>query len=47
MLHNIAIAEYSRDGYPDPKKLLEVLNNIEVCYFCYVFVILAGGRQCY
>ncbi|XP_061978153.1 zinc finger BED domain-containing protein DAYSLEEPER-like isoform X2 [Populus nigra] len=30
VLHNIAIAEYSRDGYPDPKKLLEVLNNIEI-----------------
>ncbi|XP_011020187.1 PREDICTED: CCR4-NOT transcription complex subunit 10-like [Populus euphratica] len=29
VLHNIAIAEYCRDGYPDPKKLLEVLNNIE------------------
>ncbi|KAI9378646.1 hypothetical protein POPTR_018G126100v4 [Populus trichocarpa] len=29
VLHNIAIAEYCRDGYPDPKKLLEILNNIE------------------
>ncbi|KAL3585464.1 hypothetical protein D5086_012331 [Populus alba] len=29
VLHNIAIAEYCRDGYPDPKKLLGVLNNIE------------------
>ncbi|KAJ6922064.1 hypothetical protein NC652_015889 [Populus alba x Populus x berolinensis] len=30
VLHNIAIAEYCRDGYPDPKKLLGVLNNIEI-----------------
>ncbi|KAJ6912910.1 CCR4-NOT transcription complex subunit 10-like [Populus alba x Populus x berolinensis] len=29
VLHNIAIAEYCRDGYPDPKKLLGVLNNVE------------------
>ncbi|KAJ6408091.1 hypothetical protein OIU84_011405 [Salix udensis] len=29
VLHNIAIAEYCRDGYPGPKKLLEVLNSIE------------------
>uniref|UniRef100_A0A6N2KIC9 CCR4-NOT transcription complex subunit 10 n=1 Tax=Salix viminalis TaxID=40686 RepID=A0A6N2KIC9_SALVM len=29
VLHNIAIAEYCRDGYPGPKKLLEVLNAIE------------------
>uniref|UniRef100_A0A6N2NGB3 CCR4-NOT transcription complex subunit 10 n=1 Tax=Salix viminalis TaxID=40686 RepID=A0A6N2NGB3_SALVM len=29
VLHNIAIAEYCQDGYPDPRKLLETLNNIE------------------
>ncbi|XP_057968506.1 uncharacterized protein LOC131157997 [Malania oleifera] len=29
VLHNIAIAEYFRDGCSDPKKLLEVLNNVK------------------
>ncbi|GLT29674.1 hypothetical protein SLA2020_045250 [Shorea laevis] len=29
VLHNIAIAEYFRDGCLDPKKLLEVLNNVK------------------
>nr|CAN83603.1 hypothetical protein VITISV_020807 [Vitis vinifera] len=32
VLHNIAIAEYFRDGCSDPKKLLEVLNNVKVIY---------------
>lgn len=32
VLHNIAIAEYSRDGCSDPKRLLEVLYNIKVFY---------------
>ncbi|KAG8639318.1 CCR4-NOT transcription complex subunit 10 isoform X2 [Manihot esculenta] len=29
VLHNIAIAEYFRDGCSDPRKLLEVLNNVK------------------
>ncbi|KAJ7956741.1 CCR4-NOT transcription complex subunit 10 [Quillaja saponaria] len=29
VLHNIAIAEYFRDGCSDPKKLLDVLNNVK------------------
>ncbi|XP_022731692.1 CCR4-NOT transcription complex subunit 10-like isoform X3 [Durio zibethinus] len=29
VLHNIAIAEFFRDGCSDPKKLLEVLNNVK------------------
>ncbi|KAK2644915.1 hypothetical protein Ddye_020110 [Dipteronia dyeriana] len=29
VLHNIAIAEYFRDGCADPKKLLESLNNVK------------------
>lgn len=29
ILHNIAIAEYFRDGCTDPKKLLEALNNVK------------------
>ncbi|CAK9329638.1 unnamed protein product [Citrullus colocynthis] len=29
VLHNIAIAEYLRDGCSNPKKLLEVLNNVK------------------
>ncbi|TYJ02487.1 hypothetical protein E1A91_A13G233000v1 [Gossypium mustelinum] len=29
VLHNIAIAEFLRDGCSDPKKMLEVLNNIK------------------
>ncbi|KAF3453746.1 hypothetical protein FNV43_RR04187 [Rhamnella rubrinervis] len=29
VLHNIAIAEYSRDGCSDPKRLLEVLYNVK------------------
>ncbi|XP_039066331.1 CCR4-NOT transcription complex subunit 10-like isoform X2 [Hibiscus syriacus] len=29
VLHNIAIAEFFRDGCSDPKKLLEILNNIK------------------
>ncbi|XP_073219481.1 uncharacterized protein [Cicer arietinum] len=29
VLHNIAIAEFFRDGCSDPKKLLEVINNIK------------------
>lgn len=29
ILHNIAIAEFFRDGYPNPKKLLEVLSNVQ------------------
>ncbi|XP_022755173.1 CCR4-NOT transcription complex subunit 10-like isoform X4 [Durio zibethinus] len=29
ILHNIAIAEFFRDGCSDPKKLLEVLNNVK------------------
>lgn len=29
VLHNIAIAEYFRDGCSDPKKLLEVLNSVK------------------
>lgn len=29
VLHNIAIAEYFRDGCSDPKKLLEVLNYVK------------------
>lgn len=29
ILHNIAIAEYFRDGCSDPKKLLEVLDNVK------------------
>lgn len=33
VLHNIAIAEYFRDGCSDPRKLLEVLNNVKVWFF--------------
>ncbi|KAJ4830079.1 hypothetical protein Tsubulata_027407 [Turnera subulata] len=29
IMHNIAIAEFLRDGCPDPKKLLEVLKRVE------------------
>ncbi|OMO57726.1 Tetratricopeptide TPR-1 [Corchorus olitorius] len=29
VLHNIAITEFFRDGCSDPKKLLEVLNNVK------------------
>uniref|UniRef100_A0A5B6ZS72 Putative CCR4-NOT transcription complex subunit 10 n=1 Tax=Davidia involucrata TaxID=16924 RepID=A0A5B6ZS72_DAVIN len=29
ILHNIAITEYFQDGCSDPKKLLEVLNNVK------------------
>lgn len=29
VIHNIAIAEYFRDGCSDPRKLLEVLNNVK------------------
>ncbi|WCJ29999.1 Tetratricopeptide repeat (TPR)-like superfamily protein [Euphorbia peplus] len=29
VLHNIAIAEYFRDGCSDPRRLLEVLNNVK------------------
>ncbi|KAK6945143.1 hypothetical protein RJ641_026245 [Dillenia turbinata] len=29
VLHNVAIAEYFRDGCSDPRKLLEVLNNVK------------------
>lgn len=29
VLHNIAIAEYFRDGCSDPKRLLELLNNVK------------------
>ncbi|PON77072.1 N-terminal acetyltransferase A, auxiliary subunit [Parasponia andersonii] len=29
VFHNIAIAEYFRDGCSDPKRLLEVLNNVK------------------
>ncbi|XVF48044.1 hypothetical protein PTKIN_Ptkin03bG0158900 [Pterospermum kingtungense] len=29
VLHNIAIAEFFRDGCTDPKKLLEILNNVK------------------
>ncbi|KAB1208989.1 CCR4-NOT transcription complex subunit 10 [Morella rubra] len=29
VFHNIAIAEYFRDGCSDPKKLLEALNNVK------------------
>ncbi|KAA8535153.1 hypothetical protein F0562_030156 [Nyssa sinensis] len=29
ILHNIAITEYFRDGCSDPKKFLEVLNNVK------------------
>ncbi|KAG6587882.1 CCR4-NOT transcription complex subunit 10, partial [Cucurbita argyrosperma subsp. sororia] len=29
VLHNIAISEYLRDGCSNPKKLLEVLNNVK------------------
>ncbi|XVF34598.1 hypothetical protein REPUB_Repub18cG0072400 [Reevesia pubescens] len=29
VLHNMAIAEFFRDGCSDPKKLLEVLNNVK------------------
>ncbi|GMI89206.1 hypothetical protein like AT5G35430 [Hibiscus trionum] len=29
VLHNIAIAEFFRDGCSDPKKLLEILNNVK------------------
>ncbi|XVE98376.1 hypothetical protein REPUB_Repub03eG0101500 [Reevesia pubescens] len=29
VLHNLAIAEFFRDGCSDPKKLLEVLNNVK------------------
>ncbi|GMP60190.1 hypothetical protein CsSME_00023167 [Camellia sinensis var. sinensis] len=31
ILHNIAIARYFQRGCSDPKKLLEVLNNVKVC----------------
>ncbi|XP_056163505.1 uncharacterized protein LOC130136922 isoform X1 [Syzygium oleosum] len=30
VLHNIAVAEYFRDGCSDPRRLLEVLNNVNV-----------------
>lgn len=30
ILHNIALAEYFRDGCTDPNKLLEALNNVKV-----------------
>lgn len=33
VLHNTAIAEYFRDGCSDPKKFIEVLNGVKVCYF--------------
>jgi hypothetical protein len=33
VLHNIAIAEFFRDGCSDPRKLLEVIYSIKVCYF--------------
>nr|CAD1823108.1 unnamed protein product [Ananas comosus var. bracteatus] len=29
VLHNIAVAEYFRDGCPDPKKLLDVLEKVK------------------
>ncbi|KAI6681591.1 hypothetical protein NL676_035472 [Syzygium grande] len=29
VLHNIAVAEYFRDGCSDPRRLLEVLNNVK------------------
>ncbi|EXB39016.1 hypothetical protein L484_011176 [Morus notabilis] len=32
VLHNIAITEYFRDGCSDPKRLLDVLNNVKVLY---------------
>lgn len=34
VIHNIAVAEYFRDGCSDPRKLLEVLNKVKVsCTF--------------
>lgn len=29
--HNIAVAEYYRDGCTNPQKLLEVLAQVKVC----------------
>ncbi|GFS40785.1 hypothetical protein Acr_00g0070530 [Actinidia rufa] len=31
ILHNIAVGRYFQDGCSDPRKLLEVLNNVKVC----------------
>ena len=31
VLHNIAIVENLQDGFSNPKKFLEVLNDVKVC----------------
>ncbi|MBA0610658.1 hypothetical protein Godav_011474 [Gossypium davidsonii] len=43
VLHNIAIAEFFRDGCSDPKKLLEVLNNVKKR--SEELALLASGEQ--
>lgn len=43
VLHNIAIVDNFHDGCSNPKKLLEVLNNVKVC----VHMLVVALMYCY
>ncbi|XP_022749643.1 CCR4-NOT transcription complex subunit 10-like isoform X2 [Durio zibethinus] len=45
--HNIAIAEFFRDGCSDPKKLLEVLNNVKTTALHICLLMLDVALACH
>ncbi|KAK9921700.1 hypothetical protein M0R45_003132 [Rubus argutus] len=39
ILHNVGLAEFYRDGCSDPKRLLEVLNDVKLWFSILIFEV--------